>query len=180
MPSSRTELQALRNLISEADLILETAPPLPQNRSAAARATCIALALVDDLTRQTKMNAAAVLGKRGGSAIAKRGPDYFRQLAAKRKTRAGGRPRKQSYELLRINSDRSNYLVSDPTALPSGIGYFYEVFELAAIAINFKGQCEITFCLGASLRAVFHRSVPYDIEIGIWRTVLSAHFGHRK
>jgi hypothetical protein len=28
--------------------------------------------------------------------MAKRGPEYFRQLAAKRKTRAGGRPRKQA------------------------------------------------------------------------------------
>lgn len=96
MASSRTELNALRNLISEADLILETTPPLPQNRTAAARDNLrTALALVDDLIGQTRLNAAAVLGKRGGSAIAKRGPDYFRQLAAKRKTRAGGRPRKQ-------------------------------------------------------------------------------------
>jgi hypothetical protein len=96
MPSSRTELQALRNLISEADLILETTPPLPQNRTAAARDNLrTALALVDDLIGQTRMNAAAVLGKKGGASIAKRGPDYFRQLAAKRKTRAGGRPRKQ-------------------------------------------------------------------------------------
>ena len=97
MPSSRTELQALRNLISEADLILETTPPLPQNRTAAARDNLrTALALVDDLIGQTRMNAAAVLGKKGGASIAKRGPDYFRQLAAKRKTRGGGRPRKQS------------------------------------------------------------------------------------
>ena len=96
MASSRTELNALRNLISEADLILETTPPLPQNRTAAARDNLrTALALVDDLIGQTRLNAAAVLGKRGGASIAKRGPDYFRQLAAKRKTRAGGRPRKE-------------------------------------------------------------------------------------
>jgi hypothetical protein len=38
------------------------------------------------------MPAAAVLRARGGSQIAKRGSEYFRQLAAKRKTRAGGRP----------------------------------------------------------------------------------------
>jgi hypothetical protein len=30
-------LNALRNLISEADLILKTTPPLPQNRAGAAR-----------------------------------------------------------------------------------------------------------------------------------------------
>jgi hypothetical protein len=96
MASSRTELNALRNLISEADLILETTPPLPQNRTGAARDNLrSALALVDDLIGQTRMSAAAVLGKKGGASIAKRGPEYFRQLAAKRKTRAGGRPRKE-------------------------------------------------------------------------------------
>jgi hypothetical protein len=46
--------------------------------------------------RQSKLSAAAVLGRTGGSAIALRGSDCFRQLAAKRKTRAGGRPRKES------------------------------------------------------------------------------------
>ena len=53
-----------------------------------------ALALTDDLIGQTKMSPAAVLGRKGGSTTAKRGSEYFRQLAAKRKTRAGGRPRK--------------------------------------------------------------------------------------
>lgn len=97
MPIGRTELNALRNLISEADLILETTPPLPQNRTGAARENLrTALALVDDLIGQTRLNAAAVLGRKGGASIAKRGPDYFRQLAAKRKTRAGGRPRKRA------------------------------------------------------------------------------------
>jgi hypothetical protein len=37
---------------------------------------------------------AAVLGKMGGKATAKKGSEYFRQIAAMRKTRAGGRPRK--------------------------------------------------------------------------------------
>jgi hypothetical protein len=99
MASSRTELKALRNLIAEADLILETSPALPQNRTGAARENLkAALAITDDLIGQTKLSAAAVLGRKGGSAIAQRGSDYFRQLAAKRKTRAGGRPRKQSGE----------------------------------------------------------------------------------
>jgi hypothetical protein len=39
---------------------------------------------------------AAELGARGGKVIAKRGPDYFRQLQAKRKTHAGGRPPKRA------------------------------------------------------------------------------------
>jgi hypothetical protein len=43
-----------------------------------------------------KKNPAAVaLGRKGGKAIAKRGPDYFRKLQAMRKTKGGGRPKKQ-------------------------------------------------------------------------------------
>jgi hypothetical protein len=95
-PSGRTELQALRNLIAEADVILETTPPLPENRTAASRELLrAALALADDLLKQTSLTPAAVLGHKGGTAIArKRGSDYFRQLATRRKTRGGGRPRK--------------------------------------------------------------------------------------
>jgi hypothetical protein len=41
-------------------------------------------------------SAPAKLGSKGGKKTAERGPDYFRQLAAKRKTRAGGRPAKSA------------------------------------------------------------------------------------
>ena len=42
-----------------------------------------------------KKNQAAVdLGRLGGRSTAKRGPEYFRKIAAKRKTFAGGRPPK--------------------------------------------------------------------------------------
>jgi hypothetical protein len=96
MASSRTELKALKNLISEAELILSTTE-LPQGRAPRCRELLrAALALTDDLIDQDKLlSPAAVLGRKGGASIAKRGPEYFRQLAAKRKTRAGGRPRKQ-------------------------------------------------------------------------------------
>ena len=53
-----------------------------------------ALSLTDDLLSQDRMKPAAILGKKGGTTTAKRGSEYFRQLAAKRKTRAGGRPKK--------------------------------------------------------------------------------------
>ena len=93
MASSRTELQALKNLISEVDLILETTP-LPENRTARSRELLsAALALTDDLLKQDRMTPAAVLGHKGGSTTAKRGSEYFRQLQSKRKRRAGGRPR---------------------------------------------------------------------------------------
>lgn len=94
MPSDRASLQSLKNLISEVDLILETTP-LPENRTARSRELLrAAIALTDDLIGQGKKSPAAVLGHKGGSATAlKLGSDHFRQLAAKRKTRGGGRPR---------------------------------------------------------------------------------------
>ena len=90
----RTELASLKRLISEADLILSSTR-LPENRTGRCRELLgAAIALTDDLLTQAKMPAAAALGQRGGTETAKRGPDYFRQLAARRKTFAGGRPRK--------------------------------------------------------------------------------------
>ena len=95
--SNRSELAALKNLLSQADRILETAPALPENRTAACREfLASALAITDDLLKQAKTPSAVALGRKGGSVIAKRGSDYFRKLAAKRKTHGGGRPRKES------------------------------------------------------------------------------------
>lgn len=94
MPSNRAELTTLKRLISEADLILSTTT-LPQGRAVRTRELLrSASALADDLLNQAKLPAAALLGSRGGSQTAKRGSDYFRQLAARRKTHGGGRPRK--------------------------------------------------------------------------------------
>jgi hypothetical protein len=60
--------------------------------------------LVFEAIQQTERLAKAVAtaavkrGRKGGSKTAERGPDYFRQIAAMRKTRAGGRPRKSPSE----------------------------------------------------------------------------------
>jgi hypothetical protein len=76
--SNRTELAALKRLISEADQILETVPSLPENRTARCRELLSsALAITDDLLKQAKLPAAAAPGRKGGSAIAKRGSDYI-------------------------------------------------------------------------------------------------------
>jgi hypothetical protein len=90
MASQRTHLLTLKRLLSQAELILSSDNSSPRCRELISAAS----ALTADLLKQDKMPAAAVLGARGGSQTAKRGSDYFRQLAAKRKTRAGGRPRK--------------------------------------------------------------------------------------
>ena len=48
--------------------------------------------------------AAVKRGRKGGTKTAERGPDYFRQIAAMRKTRAGGRPRKEVKLIARADS----------------------------------------------------------------------------
>ncbi len=97
MPTDRASLQTLRNLIADTDLILETIPDLPQNRTACCRENLrMALALVDDLIKQQRMTPAAVMGHKGGSITSrKHGPEHYRKMAASRKTHGGGRPRKQ-------------------------------------------------------------------------------------
>jgi hypothetical protein len=98
MPSNRAELTALKNLISQADRIIATAPELPENRTAAARESLsAALALTDDLLKLEKpATAAAALGRKGGSTTARRhGSEHYKAMAAKRKTFGGGRPRKE-------------------------------------------------------------------------------------
>jgi hypothetical protein len=99
MPVDRGSLEALKNIISEVDLIIETTPRLPENRTGRSRELLqAALALTDDLIGEfskLEKSHAAALGRKGGSTVAaKLGSDHFRQLAAMRKNRAGGRPRK--------------------------------------------------------------------------------------
>jgi hypothetical protein len=88
---TQTDLQALRHLIAEAATVASTVD-LPQRRGQ--RLTEIltaALALTDHLIETPP---AVALGQRGGMKTAERGSEYFRKIAAKRKTHAGGRPKK--------------------------------------------------------------------------------------
>jgi sugar/nucleoside kinase (ribokinase family) len=99
MPSNQAELRTLKNLLSQIDRILATAPELPENRTASCRELlAAALALTGDLLKQPNPSTAAVtLGRKGGSTTSRRhGPEHYRQMAAQRKTHGGGRPRKES------------------------------------------------------------------------------------
>jgi hypothetical protein len=70
--SKRNELAAQKNLLSEADLILSTTK-LPENRTARCRDLLHpALALTVDLLSESELSAATILGRKGGSVIAKR------------------------------------------------------------------------------------------------------------
>jgi hypothetical protein len=98
-PSTRRDLLALRRLINQADLVLDTIPSPHPSIASARESLSAALALSKDLIDRTssdalKMNAAA-LGARGGSKTAERGPEYFATIGAMRKHRKGGRPRKR-------------------------------------------------------------------------------------
>jgi hypothetical protein len=85
----KNDLKALRNMISEAHDILRTTI-LPEERSQRAyELLTAAIHLADALLEESP---AAKLGAKGGKQTAKRGSEYFRQIAAKRKTHGGGRP----------------------------------------------------------------------------------------
>jgi len=98
MASDRASLVTLRELIADTDLTLETTPDLPQNRTAHCRENLrAALALADDMLKQTRASAASILGRKGGSTTARKlGPEHYKRMAAARKTHGGGRPRKQA------------------------------------------------------------------------------------
>jgi hypothetical protein len=96
--SNRPSLEALKNLISETDLILSTTDSLPENRTPRCRELLsTALALTEDLLKQGTVSPAVSLGHKGGTSTARRhGSEHYRQMAAARKTLGGGRPRKKT------------------------------------------------------------------------------------
>jgi hypothetical protein len=90
MARKNDDLNALRDMISEAHDILRSVV-LPEERSQRAYELLAAsLQLADHLL---EVSPAATLGARGGIKTAKRGPDYFRKIAAMRKNKKGGRPK---------------------------------------------------------------------------------------
>ncbi len=105
MANNTKDLKALRRLISQAELVLDTIPAHPSvNR--AKELLNAAGKLAEDLAT---VNPAVALGAKGGTKTAERGADYFKQIAAMRKTKAGGRPRKVAIESAK---DKSSDLTS--------------------------------------------------------------------
>jgi hypothetical protein len=78
-------------MIAEAQHILTTTK-LPEGRAERANELLASAVFLADHLLET--SPAAALGAKGGKATAKRGPDYFRKIAAMRKTKSGGRPPK--------------------------------------------------------------------------------------
>jgi hypothetical protein len=88
MARKTDDLKALRDMISEAHGILRTVV-LPEERSQRAYELLTASLRLADLLLE--VSPAAILGTKGGIKTAKRGPDYFRKIAAMRKSKKGGR-----------------------------------------------------------------------------------------
>jgi hypothetical protein len=93
-PSTRRDLKALHRLINQADLVLDTIPNPHPSIASARESLNAALVLSADIAK--RQPDAAALGAKGGKATAKRGPEYFKKIAAMRKERKGGRPRRDS------------------------------------------------------------------------------------
>jgi hypothetical protein len=91
-PNMRRDLKALHRLINQADLVLNTIPNAHPSIASARESLNAALVLSADLAKRQPDGVA--LGAKGGKTTAKRGPEYFAQIAAMRKTRsATGRKR---------------------------------------------------------------------------------------
>jgi len=90
MARKQNDLRALRNLIGEAQTVIRTTKQLDDRTSRADELLTAAVHLADHLL---EVSPAAELGKKGGKATAKRGPEYFARIAGMRKEKKGGRPR---------------------------------------------------------------------------------------
>ena|SRR5579863_8584164 len=95
--AKRSDVRALANMVDQSYRIISSDPVPPGGIERCRELLGTARLLAKDLVNTPMSAQAAMLGSKGGSAtLAKRGPGYFRKLAAKRKTHGGGRPRKQS------------------------------------------------------------------------------------
>lgn len=102
-PSTRRDLKAVYRLINQADLVLAMIHEPDSSIASARESLTAALALNKDLMQRSskkavESNAAAELGAKGGNKTAERGSEYFKKIAAMRKTKAGGRPKKETGE----------------------------------------------------------------------------------
>jgi hypothetical protein len=91
--TKQKDLRALQRMISQAELVLATIPNPHPSIARSRELLKAASGLSEDLA--TRPPESVALGAIGGKITAKRGPEYFAEIAAMRKVRAGGRPRKK-------------------------------------------------------------------------------------
>jgi hypothetical protein len=96
-PTKRKDLKALHRIVSQAELVLGTIPT-PHPSIARLRELLVAAsALAKDLANRPPEAVAlgAIGGRRTAQRMTAKDPEYYAKIAAMRKKRAGGRPRKQ-------------------------------------------------------------------------------------
>jgi hypothetical protein len=93
--AKRSDVRALRNMIEQSYRIVSSSPVPAGGIERCRELLGTARLLARDLLSNPASVPAAALGKLGGEKTAERGPEYFRKIAAMRKTRGGGRPRKK-------------------------------------------------------------------------------------
>jgi hypothetical protein len=95
--AKRSDVRALKNMIDQSYLIVSSDPVPAGGIERCRELLSAARLLAKDLLSTPTSVPAALLGSKGGKAtLAKRGPNYFRKLASKRKTFGGGRPPKKA------------------------------------------------------------------------------------
>lgn len=97
----RSDARTLKNLVDQAYLIASSDPVPPGGIESLRENLAAAKKLTRLLLTDTPSAAASQLGALGGKKTAARGPEYFKQIAAMRKTNAGGRP--STYQDVLIN-----------------------------------------------------------------------------
>lgn len=115
MPSKHADLKALKRLIKELERVLNVGPIPVGIQARSSELFQSIYALTDDLIERTP---AAELGAMGGKATAKRGPEYFKQIASMRKVNSGGRPKKNKTVLTENATpasvrSRSSFILAD-------------------------------------------------------------------
>jgi len=100
MNRSSDQLPALHDKVIQAHADVQyiasllAAPLSDQSRKACLKRAKRVIGLLHNAATGLSITPASLLGSIGGRKTAERGPDYFRKIAAMRKTRGGGRPRK--------------------------------------------------------------------------------------
>ena len=92
--TKKQDLKALQRIVRQADLVLGTIDDPHPSIKRCQELLKAAVALSKDLAERPPE--AVALGAIGGRKTAERGPEYFARIAAMRKVKGGGRPRKES------------------------------------------------------------------------------------